>query len=539
MTATPIETIKQSLLDRLIGYVDPVAALRRHQARALMAVAGGYDGASTARRASSQWQVRDLSANAAIVGDLPMLRARSRDLTRNVPLAAGAIATVVTNTVGTGLKLRAQIDREALGLDETEADQWERAAEREWRLWAESEECDLGRSARFETVQDLVLRSTLEGGDCFTVKRFVERAGSPFGLKLQTIEGDRVSNPNRIRDTAALVGGVALDQTGAPTGYWITDRHPGDMLGGIISWSLLPAFGERSGQRNVLHHFRPTRPEQRRGVPYLAPVIETLKQLGRYSDAEIMAAVINSCFAIGTKTDAGVGLGLEQSATKDAKGDAINITESGQIFNLLPNEAVESFTPGRPSPAFDPFVEAMLRQVGVALELPFEVLVKHFTASYSAARAALIQAWLFFMVRRHWLAQSLCQPVYEALITEAVARGRLAAPGFFRDPARRAAWCGAQWVGPAPPQIDPLKEAEAAALMVKNSWKTDAEVTAELTGGDWERKIGQRAKEARIKRELGLDIEGVAERIRTEPQPQGPAPQPPPNDDQLEQADQT
>lgn len=52
---------------------------------------------------------------------------------------------------------------------------------------------------------------------------------------------------------------------------------------------------------------------------------------------------------------------------------------------------------------------------------------------------------------------------YEEFITEAVARGRLQAPGFFLDPAIRAAWCGTEWYGTAQGQIDPLKEAKAAA----------------------------------------------------------------------------
>ncbi len=97
---------------------------------------------------------------------------------------------------------------------------------------------------------------------------------------------------------------------------------------------------------------------------------------------------------------------------------------------------------------------ALCRQVRVALELPYEILIKHFTASYSASRAALETAWQFFRRRRTWVARRFCQPVYEWVITEAVARGRLVAPGFLEDPLIRRAWLGAYWNGPARISLD-------------------------------------------------------------------------------------
>src|SRR5690606_23671598 len=62
----------------------------------------------------------------------------------------------------------------------------------------------------------------------------------------------------------------------------------------------------------------------------------------------------------------------------------------GAILDLLPYESVEIADPKRPNAAFDAFVMAVLRQIGVALEIPFELLIKHFTASYSAAQAAML-----------------------------------------------------------------------------------------------------------------------------------------------------
>ena len=53
--------------------------------------------------------------------------------------------------------------------------------------------------------------------------------------------------------------------------------------------------------------FDSERAEQYRGVPYLAPVIESLKQLTRYTEAELMSAVVSSFFTAFVKTEADTG----------------------------------------------------------------------------------------------------------------------------------------------------------------------------------------------------------------------------------------
>lgn len=60
-----------------------------------------------------------------------------------------------------------------------------------------------------------------------------------------------------------------------------------------MEWQRVEAYGEKTGRKNVLHLMCRERIDQRRGVPFLAPVIEALKQLGRYTDAELIAAVIS------------------------------------------------------------------------------------------------------------------------------------------------------------------------------------------------------------------------------------------------------
>src|SRR3990172_9710915 len=185
--------INENLIDKVVKYFNPIKGQKRLQARSMMAIAGGYIGASRTRRALKGWRTNQQSdADTDIIYDLPTLRDRSRDSIRNSPLSTGAINTVCTNVVGTGLKLQSQIDREVLALTEDEADAWQSNTEREFRLFTEYKECDIARTLNFAGIQYLVFRSTLESGDVFVLLPMRERQGSPYNLKLQIIEADRV-----------------------------------------------------------------------------------------------------------------------------------------------------------------------------------------------------------------------------------------------------------------------------------------------------------------------------------------------------------
>ena len=92
-------------------------------------------------------------------------------------------------------------------------------------------------------------------------------------------------------------------------------------------------------------------------------------------------------------------------------------------------------------------------------------------------------------MRRAWFVSDFCQPVYEMWLSEAVALGRVKAPGFFSDPLIRSAWCSARWIGPVQGSLDPLKEAKAAVLLIQNGLKTHSQVAREMGGGDWDENV--------------------------------------------------
>lgn len=498
--------ITLNAVDRAVAWLSPVAGLRRVQARAGLAVAtaSGYVGGKRSRASMSEWSaLSGASADFDTLPDLNLLRARSRDLVRNDPLAQSAIATKVAHVIGSGHVVRPEIDADRLGISPEEAVIWEELALDIWDDWAKSRDCDITRSLTFAELEDLVYRSRLLSGDVLVLRRFKERAGRLLGSAVQVVEADRVSNPSWQIDSATLAGGIEKDSDGAAVAYHVADHHA-LALGarGAAVWQRVPAY-DAAGRPLVLHIHGPMgRPEMTRYAPMLAPVIEALKQRSRYTEAELMAAVVSACFAIAMKSpDGNLGAPLGNVAggsgggQAEAGGKPIAFTEPGMIVDLMMGEEVQSFAPGRPNPQFTPFIDAIAREVGAGTDLPAEMLLKQFAASYSASRAAMEMAWLFFRTDRALHVSQFCQPIYEDVISEAVARGLLKAPGFFSDPIRRQAWLGSVWMGPARPTLDPTKDAAADAAYLEMGATDLTRITAERFGMDRRVVVRRRARD--------------------------------------------
>lgn len=102
----------------------------------------------------------------------------------------------------------------------------------------------------------------------------------------------------------------------------------------------------------------------------------------------------------------------------------------GNIVHLKTNEDVTFGDPKRPAGGFPAFIDAVAIQIGSSLEISKEILMKEFNSSYSASRAALLEFWKVVKMRREWFVSDFCRPIYEIWMYEAIARGRIKAPGF-------------------------------------------------------------------------------------------------------------
>lgn len=481
-----------------------------------MAMGYGDAGASYVRKALKAFIAQSGSPRDDIDTHNFTLRQRGRMLYMAAPIATAAIRTTCTNVVGVGLAMKSCVDREVLGLTPEQAKAWQKQTEAEWKIWAGKKQCcDAIGVCNFDEMQTLALRSALMAGDCFALlPRVPVTPVSPYSLRVKLVEADLVSTPDAltvlpgtITEAEAPNGnyiydGVEVDKTTSSiVAYHFCNRYPYEYytIGETRKWERVLAYGQKTGLPNVLHIMEPERAGQYRGVTFLAPVIEQLLQIRRYTESELMAALVQSFFTawIETETDpASIPMNEVEDEDREVSQDP-NEYEMGPggIIHLRPGEKVHFGSPNIPTNGFDAFVKSVATQVGAALEIPRDVLLKEFNSSYSASRGALLEAYRVFKTRRKWLVDDFCQPVYEVWLAEAVARGRISAPGFFADPRIRAAWCGARWIGPAQSQIDPQKEVKAAIAAVDRGFKTHEQATVEMDGGDWDENMEQLARE--------------------------------------------
>ena len=516
-----------AVIDKAIATIAPEAGLKRAAARQKMQILNsGYGnyGANLTKKSLAGWLFAGGSHREDIEDNLSVLRQRSRDLYMGIPIANGAVKTMRTNVVGRGLHLKPAIDREIIGMTAAQAQKLEKQIEREWKLWAESPDCDIERIDNFFELQQLAFLNWLMSGDCLAVLPVKPRINQPYDLRVQLVEADRLSSPDYCDSwDNKIVGGVEVDKDGEVIAYHISDQHP---LSGEVTdykWHRVEAYGAKTGRRNVLHIMCRERIGQRRGVPFLAPVIESLKQLGRYTDAELVAAVVSGMFTVfiekeDASSDEAIGSMIPEEEQIDAADESSLELGPGAVMDLNPGEKVHDSNPGRPNSNFSMFVEAICQQIGASLEIPYELLVKRFNASYTASKGALEEAWKMFRMYRAWLATDFCQPIYEEWLAEAVAKKRIDAPGFFTDPLIRKAYCKAEWNGPAKGMLDPVKEVTAAEKRVANGFSTRSSETMEMTGGDFYTNADQLKNEEKKLSEV-KKIGSSSEQKRQQPDP--------------------
>jgi len=471
---------------------------------------GAYQGA-TSKKVYKNWYTEERSTDREILPNLKKLRERANDLYNNDAASHGTIKTLTQGVTAGGLELQATMNRDFLkkkyAFSDNDIDELEDSVEMEWDLFSESAECDFQRRLHFSEIEELGFLNFANTGESIVTLPFYERAGNPFGLKIALISSSRLQNPNNMYDSNAIAGGIETNRFGEIVAYHILDEAVEVVNNFQKEWKRIPAFGTKTGRPNLLHIFRSEKVGQRRGLPFLYPVMEELKQSSRFSEAALAKQVISQMLTVFITHNRELD---EEEYLEAKKNGLINYELGpGAVYHTAADEDVKIVNPNLSENLYDSFLNGALKRIGMGTGIPFEVLAKQFMSSYSASRAAQSEAWRFFLNLRKWYVKKLHKPVYKELIMESVARKRIDLPGFFEDPLSQMAYLGSQWLGFGMPQMDPYKEAKALEINKKNLWATDQEISYSLGHGDIDKNYRRIAREKKKRIELGLEDQPV------------------------------
>lgn len=427
--------------ERVIGTVAPRAAVRRVAARqALETLARGYDGSARGRMTDG-WRTASSSADTEIAQAGGLLRDRMRDLVRNNPHAAKAIAVLATNIVGSGIMPRAASRDPELN----------KHVDALFERWSKS--CDADGQLDFYGLQTLVAREMVEAGEVL-VRRRMRRAADrlPVPMQLQVIEADLLDGHRTgIAGGRRQVQGIEFDEIGRRKAYWMFSEHPGSNLAiaaGRFDSHPVPAA-------EIAHVYEKQR-TQVRGVPWGTPVIRALRNLDDYELAEIVRKKTEACvaaFVIGDDEDQeGITLGVTDPAGRRIEG-----FEPGMIAYVRGGKEVKFNQPAATG-GYGDYKRASLHTIAAGFRIPYELLTGDLSqVNYSSIRAGLVEfRRLIEAVQWQIFIPLFCEPAWQWFCDAAWIAGEIPEPSV-----------AVEWTPPRFEAVDALKDATADMMMVR------------------------------------------------------------------------
>lgn len=417
--------------------------LKERETMATPKMSYGSHGASNTINSMIGWILQPGNAEDNIDLYSSTLRQRARDLYEGGGLGRSGPLSLSNAVVAWGILPKPKLDGLVLGMSDEELEETEQLISREFRLWAENTMCDASRQQTFYGLQQLAFLSMLMSGDVFALFGMKENKRTPYQTVIRLLEADRISTPDSTGESISvetdsggrIIDGVEIDKEGAVIRYHIASRSPlANNDSSDLTWTAIEAYGKDTGYPNILHLMTYERPEQRRGVPFIAAEIEQIKQFDRYMTAELAANVVSAmltCFITSEEDDGKTGLEDAVNEEEKVTDDELSLELApGAIYSLPPGKKVETVNPLRSNTQFETFVNTTITTIAASMGVPKEVLVKKYESNYTAARAALLDFWRSVRVYRTAFNEMFNKPIYEQWLSEAVAIGRINAPGF-------------------------------------------------------------------------------------------------------------
>lgn len=421
---------------------------------------GSYD-AVDPRNTAMRGVIGRPTTAADLATSTPYLRNLCRNYERNNAGARAMVEGLVANVVGSGISL--------------EPDTGDAATDEKIReAWGDYiRDCSIDGCSLYE-LQTLAFRDVVVAGEA--IWRFVvdPARGDKIPLCILPLEAEWLGDSGMtvVGQTQGYVGGVKLDQYGRPVSFSL--YSPGG------TYEEVPAAA-------ISHIFERRRALQIRGEPWLAPIITTLRQEKDLVTSELEAAKNTAGFAAAITTNGGLPADL------DEKGEHVRNIALGSVLELQQGEDIKLLNHTRPSQQIAPFRDMLRGDMAGALRIGRRWIDRDISgANYSSMRADMLDNERLLGPVREWFGNQTVGRLYKKVLPYlAIKAGVVVKSDKYR------------LVPDGQPYVDPLKDAQAAAMAIEFGLSTfEAEIGKR--GGDYKQVWTKLAEEKKMLDKLGI-----------------------------------
>lgn len=458
---------------------------------------GGYDAAKTVR-SKSNWTLQDQGPNATVAANGQNLRARARDLRRNNGTAARICNVLARSVVGTGILPRA-VEEAPRAVDPADgtrkpasrrATRLQKQANAVWKAWGKKGVADIEGQHTLDALTVILAAAWIGDGEVFCRRRWDKSAG-PVPLRLQVLEADMLDEGKNGTLTAQralatggfetvttgrIIQGIELNASGRRTAYWFREQHPSDGATSGYSYTSVRVPAE-----DVIHLFLPLRPGQLRGLPFIAPAMVTMRDLGDFQGYELIRKKTES-LVVGVATspanndvepaiDPVTGAVVPVfPSVRNAAGDVVASMSAGAFLNVQDGTDIKFNSP-QISSNYGELTKLYNQGIAAACDVTYEDATSDLSkVNYSSFRAGRIQfnahidalQWLWFIptvMDTLWLwcmeAANLTGAIPKAIIP-------------------------VEWATPKRLSVDPLKDIAATEAAIQAGLLLQEDAQAEL-----------------------------------------------------------
>lgn len=443
--------------------------------------ASSYRAGTAGGQFGGDWVLGAASMTRVLQSDLPVLREKCRDVVMNTAVGAAVVGLFSENVSGKDGILYGAAVRNGAG--ELDADVNARL-EAAWYRWAEDPAAVTadGRLT-WQELEQLTDESEVTDGE--TLLRLLPGFRNAWGFAVQPLDPDQLDigyTQDRGNGRNAIIMGVEVDEWGRAVAYHLWPNHPSDVR----------ARGQRMRvpAEQILHNFITRRVGQLRGVPLLAPVVADIMHLGKYREAEVVAARV-----------AAAKMGFIKGGPNAGRTELLDAVP-GSFAKLSEDEEFIDWNPSHPNGNHAAFERVVLHSIASA------VRVSHMSLSGDLSQTNFASGQMGYQAERNVYRKlqarrvlRYSRPVFRAWLERALVSQQLDVPRGYRfEQLLAATW------RPRPFQpVDALKQAKTDAINVALGKMSLTELV-EADGGDLRETLERRQAEIQMARDLGVPL---------------------------------